>query len=295
MSLIVFFTLMFYEGNRNPNLCPPSLTTAIARVDNDYAFEEPYKTNGSIDVNLPISVRNKICEVTLREFFRNFYETIEPKKYSELFGPIFRINVPHREYLHLYIYKLYTVMHYYDFVLLLHDSRNNNVTLSPARFSGTFMYGRWPTIPLERPYVKFEDINLDGNVEIVFKERIHNGTELNAIVHHFLHIDDDLSLVPIFHMETCSYHSYLDGRQPGYLYRTIEKLNPNQILINVSASTGPQGDKDPKIGSVILGSDSPSSPFTVKQQIMQLNKETTGPGYEKYEKMLLHTQLSPYH
>ena len=294
MPLIVFFTLLFYEGNHDPNLCPPSLTTAIARADNDYAFEEPYKTYGDIDVNLPISVRNKICEVTLREFFNNNYETIEPKKCSELFGPVFRIDVPHREYLHLYIYKLYTVMHYYDFVLMLHDSRNDNITLSPARFSGKSMYGYWPTIPLQRPYVKFEDINLDGNYEIVFKERIHNGTELNAIVHHFLHIDNDLSLVPIFRLEACSHYSYLDGRQPGYLYRTIEKLNPNQIQINVSASTGQQENKNKKIGYVVLGSKNSSSPFTVKQQIMQFNEKSTGYGYENYEKLLLQTWLSPY-
>jgi Leucine-rich repeat (LRR) protein len=33
--------VVMYEGNRDPNITPPPLETAIVRPDNDYVFNEP--------------------------------------------------------------------------------------------------------------------------------------------------------------------------------------------------------------------------------------------------------------
>ena len=286
--------VVMYDGNRDPDVTAPVLETAIARADNDYAFEEPYRDKASKLVPLPGPVRDKICETTLREFFSNFYETVKPKKYSELFGPVFRIDVPGREHLHLYVYKLHTIMHYYDFVLLVHDSRTDKVTQEPCCFSGRWMYGRWSWIPIGKPLIDFDDLNLDGNAEVVFKERVHNGTELNAIVHHFLDIGGDLSLVPIFRLEALSYHDFFNEGRPGYLVRTIEKPRPNRISVSVMVSPYPFEAPSKKIGRVILESSGPSSPFAVKQKVMQITEKDAGPWHEHYEKLLLHNWLSPY-
>jgi hypothetical protein len=81
---------------------------------------------------------------------------------------------------------------------------------------------------------------------------------------------------------------------PGYLVRTIEKPKPNRILIRVTVSADEFEAGSKKIGHVILESSGPSSAFAVKQKVMQIAEEDVGPWYETYEKLLLHTWLSPY-
>ncbi len=282
--------VVMYEGNRDPDVTPPPLKTAIIRADNDYVFNEPYEDKDNKRVKLPEPVRKKMCQVTLKKFLGTFYEGIKPQKYSGLFGPVFRIQVPEREYLHLYVYIMNGIGTDSDIIcLILHDCHTNEVTPKPVCFSGQWMYGRWSAIPIKKPFVDFNDLNLDGNPEVVFKERIHNGTALNAIVHHFLHIGSDLSLTPIFRLEalSCGY----DGRA-GYLIRTIEKPEPNQILVRVSANRFKEGEKN--IGYVVFESLDASSPFTVKEQVMYLKEEDVGRWYGTYEKLLLHSWGSPY-
>lgn len=282
--------VVMYEGNRDPDITPPLLETAIIRADNDYVFNEPYEDKDSKRVNLPEPVRKKMCQVTLKMFLGTFYEGIKPQKYSGLFGPVFYINVPEREYLHLYVYIIKGIGTYSDvFCLILHDCHAGEVTPNPVCFSGQWMYGCWPAIPTSKPFVDFDDLNLDGNPEVVFKERIHNGTALNAIVHHFLHIGGDLSLTPIFRLEalSCGY----DGRA-GYLIRTIEKPEPNQILVRVSANPLREGEK--KVGYVFLESRNVSSPFVWKEKVIYLENEDSGRWTPDYEKLLLHSWGSPY-
>jgi hypothetical protein len=291
--------VVMYEGNRDPDVTPAPLETAIVRADNDYVFNEPYEDEGSKLVELPEPVRKKMCQVTLKKFHDTFFESIKPQKYSGLFGPVFRIRIPDSDHLHLYVYIINGIGTYSDvFCLILHDCHTNEVTPNPVCFSGRWMYGHWPAIPVKKPFVDFNDLNLDSNPEIVFKERIHNGTELNAIVHHFLRIGSDLSLALIFRLEERSYHHcfndcFITGR-PGYIIRTIEKQETNRILVGVSVSTEPFKEGKMKVGHVVLESINASSPFTVKEQVMYLKEEDVGRWYRTYAKLLLHTWLSPY-
>jgi hypothetical protein len=231
-----------------------------------------------------------MCQVTLKKFLDTFYEGIKPQKYSGLFGPVFRIQVPDREKIHLYVYIIKGIGTYSDvFCLILHDCRTDKVTPNPVCFSGRWMYGHWPAIPIKRPFVDFNDLNLDGSPEVVFKERIHNGTSLNAIVHHFLHIDSNLSLTVIFRLEalSCGY----DGRA-GYLIRTVEKPEPNQIIVRVFAK--PLGEGEKNVGYVFLESRNDFSPFVWREQVIYLENEDSGRWIPNYEKLLLHSWGSPY-
>jgi hypothetical protein len=291
--------VVMYEGNRDPDITPPPLETAIVRADNDYVFDEPCEEKCSKLVELPEPVRRRMCQITLKKFLNTFYEGIKPQKYSGLFGPVFRIQVSNRENLHLYVYIINGIGTYSDvFCLILHDCRTDEVTPRPICFSGRWMYGRWPAIPIKKPFVDFNDLNLDGSPEVVFKERIHNGTELNAIVHHFLHIGSDLSLTPIFRLEKRSYHHcfndcFITGR-PGYIIRTIERQKSNRILLRVSVSDDPFKEGRMKVGHVVLQSINASSPFEVEERVIYLKEEDVGRWYGTYAKLLLHTWLSPY-
>jgi hypothetical protein len=282
--------VVMYEGNRDPDMTPPPLPAVIVRADNDYVFNEPYEDKDSKRVKLPEPVWKKMCQVTLKKFLGTFYEGIKPQKYSGLFGTVFCINVPDRQYLHLYVYFINGIGTDSDIIcLILYDCHRAKVSPQPHCFSGRWMYGRWPAIPISKPFIDFNDLNLDGNPEVVFKERIHNGTCLNAIVHHFLHIGGDLSLTPIFRLESlsCGY----DGRA-GYLIRTIEKPEPNQLLVRVSAKPQREGEK--KVGYVFLESHNASSLFVWKEKVIYLEDGDSGSWTPDYEKLLLHSWGSPY-
>jgi hypothetical protein len=147
---------------------------------------------------------------------------------------------------------------------------------------------------MKPPLVYLDDLNLDGNPEVVFKERIHNGTELNAIVHHFLHIGSDLSLLPVFRLEARSYHDHFMTGRPGYLIRTIEKQQSDRILIRVSVSDDPFKEGKMKVGHVVLESNDSSSPFVVMKKVIYLREEEVGRWYETYSTSLLNSWLSPY-
>jgi len=267
-----------YEGNRDPDITPPPLRTAIVRADNDYVYDEPYEEMGSKRVRLPDAVRVKICAVTLQQFRSTYYETVLPKKYFDLFGPVFRIRVPGDKQRHLYVYKVYTVMHFFDLVLILHDCGTDKVTPNPPRFSGRWMEGRKNLVLMKPPLVNFDDLNLDGNPEVVFQERLHNGTDANAAVYRFLHIGNALSLSPIFHLETrltLAYHRYAERDGPfAYLYliRSIEKVKSNRIVVRVSLSTDPFKKGKEQAGFVALESPKASSPFEVKEKITYVGK-----------------------
>lgn len=290
--------IVFYEGNRDPDLTAPALETAIVRPDNDYVFNKPYEDEDSKRARLPGPVRKKVCEVTLKKFLGQFYDGIKPQRYSGLFGPVFCIQVPDREHLLLYVYIIKGIGTYSDTIcLIVHDCVTDGVSPNPVCFLGQWMYGRWPGVPIGKPFVDFNDLNLDGNSEIVFKERIHNGTDLNAVVHHYLHINSDLCLIPILRLERYSYNHYSSMKDGGdrYLIRSIEKISPGKINVRLSLSADPFKQGKEEVGYVLFESAGASSAFGVKEAFIYVDEESPGQrAVDYYEDVLLNSQLSPY-
>jgi len=291
--------IVFYEGNRDPDLTPPALETAIVRPDNDYVFNEPYEDEDSKHVEFPGPVRKKVCEVTLKRFLGEFFEGIKPQKYSGLFGPVFCIQVPDREHLLLYVYIINGIGTSSDTIcLIVYDCDSDRASPNPACFSGQWMYGRWPGVPIRKPFVDFNDLNLDGHCEIVFKERIHNGTALNAVVHHFLHINSDLRLIPILRLEKYSENHYSSSMKDGpdrYLIRSIEKISPGKINVRVCLSDDPLEQGEKEVGYVLLESAGASSAFGVKEAFIYVDEESRGQrALDYYEGVILNSRLSPY-
>ncbi|MCF7975631.1 MAG: leucine-rich repeat domain-containing protein [Phycisphaerae bacterium] len=290
--------IVFYEGNRDLDLTRPALETAIVRSDNGYVLNEPYEDEGSQRVPLPGPVRKKVCEVTLKAFLREFYEGIEPQKYSALFGPVFCIRVPDREALLLYVYLINgigTLPH--TICLITYDSDSGRAGPDLVCFSGQWMGTGWPLVPMGAPCVDFDDLDLDGQLEIVFKERIHNGNVLNAVVHHFFHVGSDLCLVPILRLEkyTCSPFSLRQDGRDRYLVRSVEKVGPGRIHVRVSLSADPFAQGEQGIGYILFESAGVSSTFGVKETFTYVGEKGWSEmiaGY--YRDSLVHSRLSPY-
>jgi len=266
-----------YPENRHPDLTPPPLEWAIVQADNDCSLQKPYVRPGSRLVRLPDAVRKKICEVTLEQFRSTAFEG--PTQYAHLFGPVFRIQAPDRATLHLYVYRVLSIMTEFNMVLLLHNTRTGQVTPRPVVFSGRWLHSEADVL-LQRPYVSFDDLDLDGRAEVVFQERVHNGTERNAVWYQYLSVGDDLSLTPIFTLETRMSPGY-DLRRligDGYVIRTIEKPAPNRILMRSRLADKPSGPGDREAGYVVLESPDARSPFRVKEKVVRM---------ELYRRLLL--------
>jgi len=247
--------IILWEGNRDPNITPPPLY--VRDEDNN-------------PVVLPETVRDKIHEVTLDYFYENnFFEMLKPRKFSDLFGGVICRIIPSHKELTLYSYYMRTqrsiISSSSHSVLIVYDPNTDMVTSDPAIYShGNLKMDK--NIP--RSLVSyFEDINLDGNSEIIAKRGEHYGTQLNSIYHTYYHIDPNLSLIPIICLG--AWHStalrvpYTERGTYYNIVRYIEPVQSNQIIVHTTLSLDPYEIGDEEAGYVVLESQNASSPFEV--------------------------------
>jgi hypothetical protein len=264
-------------GNRHPDLSVPPLLTAIARADNDCVPDEPYADRGAQQVSLPAAVRNKIHAVTLADFQSRNFEILT--RLATRYGPVFRVTPPRASHRHLYVFKLRTVMDLFDLVLILHDRRTDAVTPRPVRFSTRWMSRRKGWRLVKPPLVRFDDLDQDGQDEIVYQVRIHNGTMINAVAYHYLHVGHDTSLAEVFVRETRLVNLFAPAGDPhAFILRDIEKLGPGRIRLRTTLADTPFRSGGDEAGSVELCRERPGSRFRESARRVRL---------PRYERLLL--------
>jgi hypothetical protein len=248
--------IILWEGNRDPNITPPPLY--VRDEDNN-------------PIVLPETVRDKIYEFTLDFFYQNnFFEMRKPRKFSDLFGGVICRSIPGYKELTLYSYRMNTQTcipsnSNSSSVFIVYDPNTDMVTSDPV-------ISRHGNLKMDKNIPKslvsyFEDINLDGNSEIITKRGEHYGTQANAVFHTYYHIDTDLSLIPIVCLE--AWHStawrvpYAERGTYYNVVRYIEPVQPNQIVVHTTLSLDPYEIGDEEAGYVVLESQNASSPFEV--------------------------------
>jgi len=199
---------------------------------------------------LPESVRARIRALTLRTFKRNEPTYEEPTKYADLFGPVSRLDVPGRNHLHLYVYKLIPIPIFasYAKVLILYDTRTDKLTVEPPRVAIRLQHQQY----CPGPWLRFVDICGDDGREVIALTGHHHGTDVNHITLHCFRIKEDLSLEKVFELRTAESRAMCfpgDTRKEryGYLVRTIEKLGPEQIRVTTTLSRQKQLAKGEKL------------------------------------------------
>ncbi len=245
-----------------PELTSPALDTAIARADNDYAIKQPFEDPGSRLVELPPPVRASIQAITTKSYCANVYEG--PVSYESRFGPVFRIRIPDTPNLNLYAYRLYGFMNLSTWVLMLHDTRTDQVTPEPVGVNGRWLY-RYEG----RAFVGFDDLDQDGRAEIVVQDNCHCGTSCGSTVYRYFHIAEDLSLVLVAVRETqvpCP--GCLDTGRYGVIVREFEKLEPNRVLLSVKLTDPRGGGQSEELGVVLFECEGPGKPFVVRQRVV---------------------------
>lgn len=283
-----------WPGRKEAPDTTPALAVAIARADNDCVPDQPYMDAGARRVRLPESVQRAIHAMALPEIkrevgtekaetrlhlsqhpedknrYRVLPDGILPK--ADHYGPIFRIDAPGPTNRHrVYAFRLRTVMSFFHFVILVHDTRTDRVTAKPVEFTARWMSRRKDWHNIRPPLIHFDDLDQDGRREVVFQTSAHNGTEIDLASYHYLQVGSDLSLTEVFQRETRLFDGWArnDGRR-GYINRAIEKLAPGRIRLTSLLVTHPFDTTGELAGTVILEQRKRGEPFRVVSRQVRL-------------------------
>ncbi len=267
------------DDRTKPDFTLPSIETAIWREDNDFVTFEDNETKFE-KVLIPEEVKNKIHDIAKKNYqfyIKNMEQENEKWYYKlkEFYGPIFMIKAPQGK--QLYVYKVILPFSASNYYFILYELETKVATENPPYIYGKWMEGKEQNIGmvprylyLEKPLVTFDDINLDGKQEIVIQEMVHNGTVYNGVIYHYFTIENNLSLNRILALETRIY--ILDKKGDEVVFRTLEKLSPNQIKLKVIIRDLKDSAKYKDIGEVILKSKDASSPFEIVKKNVKIKE-----------------------
>ena len=225
-------------------LNPPAFK-AIHRPDNDISFAE-HPTGQQ--VALPPSVRYKIDALAQEACFAARAHGDELMPLGDYYGNTFLVRSP--KGMSLYVFHRQTMaLSYSEYFYMLYDSATGRVTARPQD-----TYGKWAgawgdsddVIP--KPYVTYEDLDHDGNVELVVRERAHNGTSYNASIRHYYRIDPNLDLWPMLAVEE---KSYQDVRPEGtWLLRSVRFVSQDSLMLITNLKS--PGHPEREVGELLL-------------------------------------------
>jgi hypothetical protein len=177
-----------------------------------------------------------------------------------LFPHTYRISAPqHRE---LYVAEVTSVMGIDYFYLVLYDPPTGTVTQNPPRIWAKWTQGCGAKDPLlKTPYVSFADLFNNHHDQIVFEERVHNGTMYNAVVYRYFDVGTDLALTPILVRET----RLLALEGDGLFVRDLTQLSDTRLRLETSATSLKDLASRKEQGYVILESSDSNTPLHVAE------------------------------
>ena len=235
-------------------LLRPDISYAIHNNDNDLALSD--ERDGTL-IPVPRDVVEKIHELALA-YFQSYGLQDTCIKLADVYGPvIYQIDAPRNT--QLFILQLTAFSNALTYHLILFDPTQSQVTPAPPSIVGYSVCGRDQCELLEAPYVSFDDINQNGEEEIVFQRQAHNGT-FNAVQYLYYDIAPDLSLTTIFVLETRVPHP---SESTQIYVRNIQKLQPNQLKIETYLLDATNTAVITDLGFVILEAIDATSPFRV--------------------------------
>jgi hypothetical protein len=228
------------QGSGAVCLNPPTID-AIARTDNDISFgEHPLGR----PVPIPRAVKDKIDALAREPCFGARAHSDESRPLGEFYGNTFYVRGP--DNLSLYVFDRQALYGYSVYFFILFDSATARLTSRPAS-----IYGKWAQDSgdiLQRPFVTFEDLDHDAQLELVVRERSHNGTVYNAAVRHYYRIGSDLALFPMLALEEKSYQDV--APRDTWLTRTVRYVSLDTLLLAAFVTVPGAGPR--KVGEVFL-------------------------------------------
>lgn len=232
--------------------------TAVITRDNDFTIDQQ---PGGKAVPVPAPVTRKIdslVDVVYAQFRCDpGEECYYPRSF--FYGPVFRIAGPRN--LELYVFRRIAPLGAEFFFFILFDPVTKKVTSDPPYIFAKWM-GGVEGVELQKPLLSFDDVDGDGQTEIVIQEQVHNGTMYNAVVYHYYHVSADLVLHPILAVET-RLLDLVTEEQGGVITRTLQKLKKRQLRLDVFLDLPGPASNRRKLGEVVLRNSRPGAPFLI--------------------------------
>jgi hypothetical protein len=246
------------DASPDPSTCHPR---ALATSDNDIRLDHDDRPPGK-----PVAIAAPVIE-RLQTAARSLLAQVPPgtadgMTCDDLFPHIYRISVPeHRE---LFVAEIYVGVGIGYFYLIVHDSMTGAVTRDPPRIGAKSpqTFGAADRL-VKKPFVSTADLFGNHQPQIVFEERVHNGTMYNAVVYHYFDVRPDLGLTRVLAHETRLMALQPDG---AIFIRELTPLNPTHLRLDTFELLSPDAAQRKEMGYVILESPGPGTPFRVVER-----------------------------
>jgi hypothetical protein len=185
------------DASLDPSTCHPR---ALVTSDNDIRLDQDDRPPGQpVKIAAPVIKRLQTAAKSLLAQLPP--GTAEGMTCDDLLPHIYRVSLPkHRE---LFVAEIYVGLGVGYFYLIVHDPTTGAATRNPPRIGAKYPQSFGAGDPLvTKPFVSTADLFHNHQPQIVFEERVHNGTMYNAVVYHYFDIRPDLSLIRVLARET---------------------------------------------------------------------------------------------
>ena len=236
----------------NPQRCAP---IARATGDNDIRLDDDRRASG-VRVRMPAPVLERVRAAAAAVASHLDSEITAELTCREVFKPIYRISGYGR--LQLFVAEARFSVAGIHFFLILYDPASGAVTTAPARVFAKWTegFGSRDSL-LRRPLVTSSHLP-GARPQVVFEERVHNGTVYNGVIYHYLDIGPRLQLTPALALET----RVLDLADERSQYiRTVRRIGPNRLRLELYRTRGAGGRE--RLGNAILERPGPGHSFHV--------------------------------
>jgi hypothetical protein len=234
--------------------------TALVTADNDIRIDGDDRAPGN-PAAIPPAVAKQLYAAATRYLAHRGPSLTNGLTCKGLFPQTYGISAPHgRE---LYVSDVDAADGLGFFYLVLYDPPTGAATQHPPGVSDRWTRNFGAKDPLlKTPYISFADLRGNHHHQVVFQERVHNGTMYNAVIYHYFDVGPNLALTPVLARET-----RLCALEGDSLYmRDLTQLSPTSLRLDTFATIlKPSADRE-SLGYVILESSGPNTPFHVAER-----------------------------
>ncbi|MCK5000389.1 MAG: hypothetical protein KAS23_12670 [Anaerohalosphaera sp.] len=224
-------------------------------------------------LELPPVVLESLCQYTLNKYISTPYEELYPFRFADCFVAISCSQMPHDGNLSLYSYTYQTEVTNSHTLLIVYDTQTKRMSSKILSFLDQDLH-------LTRGHrFSFDDLNLDGQPELVTQDALHSGTNVNHACSTYWHMDENLSFVPIFRFKTyqSAYilgYKRVDEVKVRYCtVASVKAFESNTIVVTTSlALENEDRTTEQVIGKVVLKSKELYSPFEPVEESVSLEK-----------------------
>jgi hypothetical protein len=242
----------------SPSTCHP---TALVTTDNDIRLKHDDRPPGK-PIAIPPTVAGRLHAAAATSLSQVDVQVTDGLTCAALFPSIYRLTAPEQR--DLYVADISVGSGVEFFYLIVYDPTSGAVTRDPPRIAAKWSQSFGAADQLvTRPFVSAFDLFQDRHREIVFEERVYNGTAYNAVVYHYFRVGPKLELTPVLAVEA----RVVALKPPDKIFvREFAQLTPTRLRLSLLGVPRDPAAHARPLGYVILESPSAGLPFHVTER-----------------------------